>query len=145
MILLKDANLLQIFAAYTLLVGHSPKEETVISYIKYRPTSTFEADVTTILNGYTETSSDTLHYVLDHKLPDWNLVEAAQIDTRLLHGAIIFIICECYSKQESFDLIYYPEGEGKFRLEVSGLKSDIHDAKKIMAELDYNKWRIYKH
>lgn len=145
MVLLKDANLLQIFAAYTLLIGHSPKEETVISYIKYRPTSIFEADITTILNGYKETSYDTLHYILDYELPDCNLVEAAQIDARLLHGAIISIICECYSKQESFDLIYYPEGEGKFRLEISGLKSDIHDAKKIMTELGYDKWRIYKY
>lgn len=145
MILLKDANLLQIFAAYTLLIGHSPKDETIIGYIKFRPISAFEADITTVLNGYKETSSDTIRHILNYKLPDWNLVEATQIDSRCLNGAIVSIVCECYSKQEDFDLIYYLEGEGKFRLEIGGLKSDIYDAKKIMAELGYDKWRIYKH
>ena len=145
MILLKKANLLQIFAAYTLLIGHSPKEETIIGYIKYRPTSSSEADITTVLNGYKETNSDTLHHVLDYELPDINLLEAAQKDSRYLNNVVVAIICECYSKQEDFNLIYYLEGEGKFRLEIGGLKSDIYDAKKIMAELGYDKWRIYKY
>ena len=145
MILLKDANLLQIFAAYTLLIGHSPKEETIIGYIKFRPISTFEADVTTVLNGHKETSSDTLRHILDYELPNLNLVEATQKDSRYLNEAIVAIVCKYYSKQEGFELIYYLEGEGKFRLEISGLKSNIHNARKILAKLGYDKWRIYKH
>lgn len=145
MVLLKDANLLQIFAAYTLLIGHSSKEETIIGYIKFRPISTFEADVTTVLNGYKETSSDTLRHILDHKLPDLNLVEATQKDSRYLNEAIVTIVCECYSKKEDFELIYHLEGEGKFKLEICGFKSDIYNAREIMRELGYDKWRIYKY
>lgn len=145
MILLKDASLLQIFAAYTLLIGHSPKEETIIDYIKYRATSSTEADVTTVLNGYRETSSDTLHHVFNYKLPDITLVEAAQADARILSGAIVSIICKYYNKQKNTELIYSLEGEGIFKLEIHGEESYIHDAKKIMTELGYDKWRIWSY
>lgn len=146
MIFLKDANLLQLFAAYTLLIGHSEKNVTIIDYIKYRPTSSSQADITTVLNGYKETSTDILHYILDRELPNITLLEAAQAKrSYYLDEAIIAIVCECYSKKEDFELIYHLEGEGKFKLEIGGLESNIHDAREIMKELGYDKWRIWSY
>lgn len=145
MILLKDANLLQLFAAYTLLIGHSEKNVTIIDYIKYRPTSSSQADVTTVLRNYREMDSDILHYILGGSLPDLPLHEAAHRNRNYLDEAIVTIVCECYDKKEDFELVYHLEGEGKFKLEIGGLKSNIHDAREIMKELGYDKWRIWSY
>ena len=146
MIFLKNANLLQLFAAYTLLIGHSGKNVTIIDYIKYRPTSSSQADITTVLNGHRETNSDILHYILNRELPDMTLLEAAQEKrSYYLDEAIMTIVCECYCKNEDFELIYHLEGEGKFKLEIDGLESNIYNAREIMKELGYDKCRIWSY
>lgn len=145
MILLKDASLLQILAAYTLLIGHSEKEQTIIDIIIYTPISKNEMRILAILSKYKSSRGDILPMTLEETPSDITLLEAAQTKKYLLENALGHILCQYYDSSFDATLTYYLIGNGEFRISINNTLSPVHDAKEIMKELGYNNWRIYSH